>query len=91
LRSAGLALTVGHFYQHGCAVTARKDNDAVEQCPPSAACAGEPHRATVNLAELIAGIMDPLGGVELDIPPRAPTGPLPTFDGWPDDEEPADG
>jgi hypothetical protein len=72
-------------------VTARKDNDAVEQCPPSAACAGGANRVTVHLAELIADIMDPLGGVELDIPHRAPTGPLPTFDGWPDDEERAHG
>jgi plasmid stability protein len=33
-----------------------------------------------NLAEAIAAITDPLGGIELDIPEREPPPPLPQFD-----------
>jgi antitoxin FitA len=34
-----------------------------------------------NLADAIAAIFDPLGGVELDIPPRGPGRPPPDFSG----------
>jgi hypothetical protein len=72
------------------AVTTRKDNDSAERGPVSTARPGTIGHAPTNLAELIADIMAPLGGVELDVPPRARTGPVPTFDAWPDDEERAD-
>lgn len=37
-----------------------------------------------NLADLIAGIMDPLGGVDLMLPPRIPFRELFLFDDWPE-------
>jgi hypothetical protein len=72
------------------AVTTRNDNDSAERGPVSTPRPGAIGEAPTNLADLIANIMDPLGGVELDIPPRARTGPFAIFDAWPDDEERAD-
>jgi prevent-host-death family protein len=40
-----------------------------------------------NLADLIAGIMEPLGGVELDLPPRTPHRELFQFDDCPDEDQ----
>ncbi|MEX0853462.1 MAG: plasmid stabilization protein [Bauldia sp.] len=37
-------------------------------------------RAPSNLAESIAAIVDPLGGIELDLPPRRPLREPPRFD-----------
>jgi hypothetical protein len=71
------------------AVTTRKDNDSAERRPASTACPGSIGQAPTNLAQLIADIMDPLGGVDLDTPPRAAPAPLPTFDAWPDEEQQA--
>ncbi len=34
-----------------------------------------------NLADAITAIFDPLGGVELDVPPRGPGRPSPDFSG----------
>jgi antitoxin FitA len=38
-----------------------------------------------NAAEAIAALFDPIGGIELDLPPRSPTSDLPRFDEWPDE------
>jgi antitoxin FitA len=43
-------------------------------------------KSQTNLADVIAGIMDPLGGVELDLPPRIPHRELFQFDDWPEDD-----
>ena len=40
----------------------------------------------VNLAQAIMDIVDPVGGIELDLPPRTPESEPPRFD-W-DEEEP---
>jgi prevent-host-death family protein len=53
----------------------------------AAAVDGDKNPAT-NLADLIAGIMEPLGGVELDLPPRTPHRELFQFDDWPDEDQP---
>ncbi|MBB6308010.1 FitA-like ribbon-helix-helix domain-containing protein [Xanthobacter tagetidis] len=39
-----------------------------------------------SIAAAIAAIVDPIGGVELDLPPRAREREPPTFDDFPDDE-----
>ncbi|HYU14058.1 MAG TPA: Arc family DNA-binding protein [Stellaceae bacterium] len=41
---------------------------------------GEAEKDEVNLAEAIRRIFEPLGGVELELPPRAPGRPPPNFD-----------
>ena len=41
---------------------------------------GEAEREEENLAEAIRRLFAPFGGVELDIPPREPGGPPPSFD-----------
>ncbi|HKM88227.1 MAG TPA: plasmid stabilization protein [Xanthobacteraceae bacterium] len=41
--------------------------------------------ATGNVADAIAAIVDPIGGIELDIPPRSRTREPPRFDDWPDE------
>jgi antitoxin FitA len=43
------------------------------------ALAEEPKRP-LNLAEAIRSLFEPLGGVELEIPPREPMRPPPTFE-----------
>ena len=43
-----------------------------------------PHTAG-NIADAIAAIIDPLGGVELNLPPRSVTREPPRFDDWPDE------
>jgi plasmid stability protein len=45
----------------------------------TAALKKEPKR-TLNLAEAIRRRIEPLGGVELEIPPREPVRPPPTFE-----------
>ncbi|MGP0089622.1 MAG: FitA-like ribbon-helix-helix domain-containing protein [Xanthobacteraceae bacterium] len=40
--------------------------------------------AAGNVADAIAAIVDPIGGIELDLPPRSPTSEPPRFDDWPD-------
>lgn len=39
-----------------------------------------------NITDAIAGIFDPLGGVELELPPREPMRDPPRFDDWPDEK-----
>jgi len=46
----------------------------------SALAAEEKGPAPGNLAEAIRAIVEPLGGVELDIPPRGPVRNLPRFE-----------
>jgi len=41
-------------------------------------------RAQTNLADGIAAIMDPLGGVNLNLPPRIPIREFFVFDDWPE-------
>ena len=41
--------------------------------------------AAGNVADAIAAIVDPIGGIELDLPPRSPTHEPPRFDDWPDE------
>jgi plasmid stability protein len=41
----------------------------------------------MNLAQAIMDIVDPVGGIELDLPPRTPEREPPRFDWW-DEEEP---
>ncbi len=41
-------------------------------------------QAAGNVADAIAAIVDPIGGIELDLPPRSPTREPPRFDDWPD-------
>jgi len=50
-----------------------------------AAGLGSTPRSTGNVADAIAAIIDPIGGAELDLPPRSPTREPPRFDDWPDD------
>jgi plasmid stability protein len=45
----------------------------------------EQPRPRLNLAAEIAAIVDPLGGVDLDLPPRSPSREPPRFDDWTDD------
>jgi hypothetical protein len=68
-------------------VTTRNDKQPVERRRVGAPRAGEGDREPTDVAELIASIMDPIGGVDLDVSPRAPAGPLPTFRAQPDEEE----
>lgn len=42
-------------------------------------------RVPGNVADAIAAIMDPIGGVELDLPLRSGTREPPRFDDWPDE------
>jgi hypothetical protein len=42
-------------------------------------------RVPDNVADAIAAIVDPIGGIELDLPPRSRTREPPRFDDWPDD------
>jgi antitoxin FitA len=44
-----------------------------------------PSPAFRNAADAVRSIIDPVGGIELDLPPRSPMRELPRFD-W-DDEE----
>jgi len=44
-----------------------------------------PPAQRLNLAAEIAAITDPLGGLDLDLPPRSPTREPPRFDDWADD------
>ncbi len=46
---------------------------------------GRPQHVAGNAADAIAAIFDPLGGVELDLPPRTTTREPPRFDDWPDE------
>ena len=43
------------------------------------------HAAATNLADAIAAIIDPIGGLELDLPFRSPMREPPRFDDWPED------
>jgi plasmid stability protein len=40
---------------------------------------------TSNLADAIAAIVDPIGGLELDLPLRSPMRAPPRFQDWPED------
>jgi antitoxin FitA len=42
-------------------------------------------RVPDNVADAIAAIVDPIGSIELDLPPRSRTREPPRFDDWPDD------
>lgn len=42
--------------------------------------------APQNLADAIAALVDPIGGIELDIPVRSIGREPPRFDKWPDNE-----
>ncbi len=42
--------------------------------------------APQNLADAIAALVDPIGGIELDIPVRSIEREPPRFDKWPDNE-----
>ena len=49
-----------------------------------AAAVNEQAPAHGNVADAIAGIMDPLGGVDLYLPPRIPIREFFIFDDWPE-------
>ena len=51
------------------------------------ASVSEPSEPKTNLADLIAAIVDPVGGVDLDLPPRLPHRELFVFDDWPDEPD----
>jgi antitoxin FitA len=51
-----------------------------------AAAVNEPAPDAVNVADAIAAIVDPLGGVDLLLPPRIPMRELFIFDDWPERE-----
>lgn len=57
----------------------RSLEEEVRQILVRAADEGDSPRS-LNLAEAIAGITDPLGGIELDIPRREPPPEPPRFD-----------
>jgi plasmid stability protein len=42
--------------------------------------------ALPNLADAIAALVDPIGGIELDVPMRPIEREPPRFDNWPDNE-----
>lgn len=44
-----------------------------------------PPRVAGNVADAIAAIVDPIGGIELDLPPRSTTREPPRFDDWPEE------
>jgi plasmid stability protein len=48
------------------------------------AAVDEGTRPTTNIADGIAAIMDPLGGVDLNLPPRRPIREFFVFDDWPE-------
>ena len=50
-----------------------------------ARAAEESDPAPGNVADAIAQIVDPIGGVELDLPPRGRVFDPPRFDTWPAD------
>jgi plasmid stability protein len=39
-----------------------------------------------NAGDVIASIVDPIGGIELDLPHRGPVREPPRFDDWPEEE-----
>jgi antitoxin FitA len=46
-----------------------------------------PAAAFENAGDAIAAIVDPIGGIELDLPERAPVRDPPRFDKWRDEEK----
>ncbi len=44
-----------------------------------------PAHVAGNAADAIAALFDPIGGIELDLPPRSRTREPPRFDDWPDE------
>ncbi len=68
------------------AAKGRSLEEEVRQILASAA-AGETQREPENLAEAIMAIVDPVGGIELDLPPRSPMREPPRFGDWLEDGE----
>ena len=64
---------------------ARHGRSMEEEARLLLAAGSNANRASPTMSPTIAAIVDPIGGIELDLPPRSRTREPPRFDDWPDD------